>query len=232
MVEPGTLGGFRAAFAADPGLSALFGAYDDAPTAPGIVSRFRNLLHHHVHVGAAGRAQTFWAGLGAVRRVDALAVGGFDEQRFPRASIEDIEFGGRLVAAGGRIELDPTLRGAHLKRWTLVGMVRTDFSRRAVPWVRLIVRTRSAPLVLNLGWRHRLGALAALAAVLSAARGRPRAGAASLCLMVATEPGLYLLLLRRTGVRGALAGVGLRALHHLTAIAAVPVGVAAELADR
>ena len=55
-------------FAADPTLSALFGAYDDLPAAPGIVSNFRNLLHHHVHHRNAGPAETFWTGLGAVRR--------------------------------------------------------------------------------------------------------------------------------------------------------------------
>jgi glycosyltransferase involved in cell wall biosynthesis len=44
----------RAALETDPRLAALFGAYDDAPEAPGVVSTFRNLLHHHVHVESAG----------------------------------------------------------------------------------------------------------------------------------------------------------------------------------
>src|SRR5262249_2810616 len=34
---------------ADPGLAGLFGSYDDRPSAPGLVSQFRNLLHHYVH---------------------------------------------------------------------------------------------------------------------------------------------------------------------------------------
>src|SRR5215211_1425707 len=34
---------------ADPGLAALFGSYDDRPEARGLVSRFRNLLHHYIH---------------------------------------------------------------------------------------------------------------------------------------------------------------------------------------
>src|SRR5438552_10182990 len=46
----------RRAFEADPGLSAVFGSYDDNPTAPGVVSRFRNLLHHYVHTSSAGPA--------------------------------------------------------------------------------------------------------------------------------------------------------------------------------
>src|SRR4051794_28487703 len=50
-------------FRDDPGLAAVFGAYDDDPADPRLASRYRNLLHHHVHSGAAGEAETFWAGL-------------------------------------------------------------------------------------------------------------------------------------------------------------------------
>jgi GT2 family glycosyltransferase len=102
-------------FAEDPGLTAVFGAYDDDPAAAGFTSRFRNLLHHHVHASAAGPAETFWSGLGAVRREAFEAVGGFDESRFPLASIEDVELGLRLRRQGERIVLDPEIRGRHLK---------------------------------------------------------------------------------------------------------------------
>ena len=47
------------------------------------------------------RPTTFWTGLGAVRRDAFLAVGGFDGARYPHPSIEDIELGRRLFAAGG-----------------------------------------------------------------------------------------------------------------------------------
>lgn len=129
----------RDRLAGDPGLTAVFGAYDDAPEARNLVSRFRNLLHHHVHVNAAGTVKTFWTGLGAVRRDAFDAVGGFDSERFERASIEDVELGARLDRAGGRILLDPEICGTHLKRWTLGSMFRTDLERRGVPWVRLLL---------------------------------------------------------------------------------------------
>ena len=105
----------RAAFDGDPALTAVFGSYDDAPFAPGIVSEFRNLLHHHVHHESAGEATTFWAGLGAVRRDAFLEAGGFDAEQYPVPSIEDVELGLRLAAAGARIRLDPSVRGKHLK---------------------------------------------------------------------------------------------------------------------
>src|SRR4051794_34507244 len=89
-----------AARLADPELQAAFGCYDDAPEDPGIVSGFRNLLHHHVHAAAAGPVRTFWSGLGAVRRDAFEAVGGLDAKRFPEASVEDIELGARLARSG------------------------------------------------------------------------------------------------------------------------------------
>src|SRR5215217_3961322 len=58
----------RAAMTEDPGLTALFGSYDDRPSEHGAVSTFRNMLHHYVHHSSPGPATTFWAGLGAVRR--------------------------------------------------------------------------------------------------------------------------------------------------------------------
>ena len=60
----------RRAFNRNPNLSAVFGSYDDDPGSAGLISDFRNLLHHHVHHEGAGEAMTFWAGLGAVRRAD------------------------------------------------------------------------------------------------------------------------------------------------------------------
>ena len=96
-VHEDAFGRIRSAFDRDQTLAASFGSYDDAPGADGIVSDFRNLLHHHVHHQGAGVATTFWAGLGAIRREVFLAIGGFDEARFPRASIEDVELGMRLL---------------------------------------------------------------------------------------------------------------------------------------
>ena len=125
-IHPGRVQPDPSRFSADPGLAALFGSYDDSPEAEGVVSVFRNLLHHHVHHAAAGPATTFWGGIGAVRRDAFERVGGFDQERFAEPSVEDIELGMRLTAAGAHIVLDPAVQGKHLKRWTLDQMIRTD----------------------------------------------------------------------------------------------------------
>ena len=228
----------RRAFAQDPGQSAMFGAYDDSPEATDPISAFRNLLHHHVHQAGAGRAATFWTGLGAVRREVFEGVGGFDEELFaaPEASVEDIELGMRLCARGARIELDPALQGTHLKRWTLGEMLRVDFRRRGVPWVALLLldRERSrgglpagarASGALNLGWRHRLSALACLVGAIALVRGRLPAVGLALAALVGLNVRFYALLMRRGGIEVAGPGVGLHALHHLTAISSTPAGV-------
>lgn len=218
-------------FGADPGLVAVFGAYDDDPADPGFVSHYRNLLHHHVHDGAAGEAETFWAGLGAVRRDSFEASGGFDAETYPQPSVEDIELGMRLRRRGSRILLDPQIRGRHLKRWTVASMVRTDFGRRGVPWTRLLLREGSGNTALNLGWRRRLSAATSVALLASLLARRPRAAAAALVANLVLDRDFYALLVRRGGPRLLVAGISLHQLHQLTAAASVPVALALHVAE-
>lgn len=225
-IHADVFGQIRSTFETQPDLTAVYGSYDDSPAVPTTVSAFRNLLHHHVHLGGAGPAETFWTGLGAVRRDRFLDVGGFDEERYPHPSIEDIELGRRLINAGGEIHLDPTIQGTHLKRWTMRSMVWTDFARRGVPWTALQIRERRASSTLNLGWRHRLSALSCLVVLLAAALAQPFLALAAVANLVALNLAFYQLLLQRLGVVRAVAGVGLHGIHHLTAIAAVFTAVA------
>jgi hypothetical protein len=216
----------RAHFDADPTLTAVFGSYDDQPAGPDLVSSFRNLLHHHVHHQGAGPAATFWAGLGAVRRDAFEASRGFDEQRFPRPSVEDIDLGMRLTAAGARIELDSSIQGTHLKEWTVASMLWTDFASRGIPWTVLLLRHQARTSTLNLGWRHRLSAGACLVGFGALATRRLGLAVASAATLVGLNRSFYLLLLRKRGPRDAVLGVGLHALHHLAGVAAVPAGIA------
>lgn len=226
LVHPDALARIANAFGADPELTAVFGAYDDRPPAPGVVSRFRNLLHHHVHTANAGRVDSFWAGLGGIRRDAFDVAGGFDASRYGESSIEDVELGARLAASGARVVLDPEIRGTHLKRWTLGAIARTDFARRGVPWVELLARGEAPVDQLNLGWRHRLSALASLAALAALLARRPAPLAGALAALAALNRGFYVLLWRRGGPAQVAAGIPLHVVHHLTSVAAVAVGLA------
>ena len=160
-VHRDTLSRLLEAIAADPSVDAVFGAYDDAPPAQGFLTQYRNLLHRYVHLGSAGAADTFWAGCGAVRRSAFTEVGGFDERRYPRPQIEDIELGYRLRDRGRSIVIRPEIQGAHLKRWTFLGSLRTDLFDRGIPWVTLLLERRrlARPANLNLKRGERAKAL-------------------------------------------------------------------------
>jgi Glycosyl transferase family 2 len=222
----------RSAFEAGDDVVAVFGSYDDDPGGKSLVSDFRNLLHHHVHQCGRGVASTFWAGLGAIRRDAFVSAGGFDERRFPNASVEDIELGIRLSSNGARILLDPGIQGRHLKRWTLGGMVRTDLFRRGVPWVQLLLETRTGSRALNLGWRHRISVVASMLLVGSVTARRPKPAVGAGLTLLALNHSFYVLLAQRRGWRQAAAGPPLHVLHHIVSAAAVPLGGAAYMRER
>ena len=233
-VHPDTLRRFAEAIAADPGVDAIFGAYDEQPPGPGLLSQYRNLLHRYVHLRGAGPADTFWAGCGAVRRSAFVALGGFDERRYPRPQIEDIELGYRLRDAGGRIVIHPEIQGSHLKRWDWLGSVRTDLRDRGIPWVRLLLERRriahAANLNLKAGERAKVVlawaglVLFTLAAILGSPALLGAGVAAWLALVLGNLP-LLRWFARRRGVGFALAVIPLNLWYYLLNGVAVIAGV-------
>lgn len=169
VARPDTLARVEAFFKQHDETAALFGSYDDAPDARGFVSQYKNLAHHFIHQRSRADAETFWAGCGAVRREAFAAVGGFDETKYTRPSIEDIELGRRLRRRGFIITLDRELQVKHLKRWTLASLLRADVGARALPWSRLILEEGSMPRDLNLRASDRASAALACAALLTLA---------------------------------------------------------------
>jgi GT2 family glycosyltransferase len=147
-----------------PQTAAVFGAYDDRPADPGFMSQYKNLSHSFIHHTSAARANTFWAGFGAVRRDAFERVGGFDE-RFVRPSVEDIDLGYRLTASGYEVLLDPALSATHLKRWTIRSSIVCDVRDRGILWTQLIWRYGALGNDLNLRTEYRLSVLLAYLAL-------------------------------------------------------------------
>lgn len=233
-VHRDTLRRFAALFAQDAQLGAAFGSYDASPPAPGLVSQFRNLLHHHVHQRSRGEAETFWAGCGAVRRQAFTDVQMFDEWHYARPQVEDIELGRRLRNHGYRIVLRPEIQCTHLKQWTLRNVVNTDFRHRGTPWMWLLLRegAGSTPATLNLQMREKLctllvgGALVAIAASLLWASLLPlitAAGAVLLVLLLNLR--LYGFFARVRGPAFAVAAVPLHLLFYLMSVLSVFSGL-------
>lgn len=145
---------------ADPSVSAVFGSYDAAPEG-GWFSRYKNLMHRYYHQTARRNARTFWAGCGAIRAGVFADVGGFDVETYRVPSIEDIELGYRIVAAGGVIAVEPHLTGKHLKQWSIRQSLHTDIFRRALPWSRLMIAREGLGDDLNTSKSERLRAILA-----------------------------------------------------------------------
>jgi hypothetical protein len=198
-------------------IAALFGSYDANPRAPGLVSRYKNLLHHYVHQHAQREASTFWTGCGAIRHEVFDAIGGFDESY---RVIEDIVLGTRLRRAGHRIWVCPDIQVTHLKPWTFGSLLRSDIFDRAIPWSQLVVKSAHLPAELNLDFRSRWSAVSVWLAVvfLLVAWGWPWAGVGSLlCLAVVglLNADLYRFFARQGGAAFGMAAAGLHAFYLL-----------------
>jgi len=209
------------AFSDHPGDAAIIGSYDNQPAASGLISRYRNLLHHYTHQNGSPEAQTFWAGCGAIRRKAFEEVGGFDESyRIP--SVEDIELGYRLRQAGHRIRLVPTWQVKHLKPWTFRDLIFNDIGRRAIPWTRVLIRERRLDNDLNIDHRARLSALlvsTGLAGIIVGLLWRPALiiGVLSLAAATAINWPFYRFLARTGGWFFAIAAIPLHWLYFLGA---------------
>jgi len=168
LVDPSIVERIIEMLDADPSLHAVFGSYDDEPSALNFVSQYKNLFHHYTHQTARAESTSFWAGCGAIRRATFTAVGGFDDEKYARPSTEDIELGMRLSRAGFRVRLDRTLQVKHLKRWTYSSVARTDILDRAYPWATLLLSQPAIPDDLNLRWQHRVSAALVIFLMLAA----------------------------------------------------------------
>jgi len=228
LLRPDHIACLAQAFTDHPGAAAVIGSYDDQPAAPGLVSRYRNLLHHDTHQHGSPDAQTFWAGCGAVHRAAFEEVGGFDESyRLP--SVEDIELGYRLRQAGHHIRLVPSWQVKHLKQWTFRDLIFNDIGRRAIPWTRLLIRERRLDNDLNIDHRARLSALlvsTGLAGVIVGLVWRPALiiGALSLAAATAINWLFYRFLASRGGWLFATASIPLHWLYFAGALAGYVIG--------
>lgn len=154
-IPKGTIDQILRGFELHPEIDAMIGSYDDQSAASNFVSQYKHLLNYYVHQTAREEASTFWAACGAIRRELFLRIGGFNEC-YGLPSIEDIELGYRLRQSGRRIRLIKSLQVKHLKRWTPLTLLKSDFFNRALPWTALSWQKRFLLNDLNLKLSSRL----------------------------------------------------------------------------
>jgi GT2 family glycosyltransferase len=214
-----------------PEVGALIGSYDAEPDDLSLISRFKNLAHHHFHQRSGMEATTFWGACGAVRREFFFGAGGFDEKRFKLPSIEDVELGYRLIDHGVRIVLDPELQVKHLKKWTLTSLVATDVTRRAIPWTLLWMERRSTQTDLNFSYDQRVASVVSVAMVIAlvAALVNPYLWlvvGALILVAYRLNRDLFRLLREKGGLRLAIGGFFLQQLYYLYSLFGLVVGSA------
>ena len=163
---------------------------------------------------------TFWTGLGAIRRDAFEAAGGFLSDW---ENIEDVELGLKVTANGGRIQLDPRIKGKHLKDWSVGSMIKTDMLGRAVPWTRLLKSGRMPLGVLSTSPGKRVSAVAVAGIGLSCLAGLFWSPAwivalAALAVFVAANADFLKFLAQTNGTLFALSALPFHIMHHVAAI--------------
>jgi len=205
-----------------PELDGVFGCYsawgyrDEPP-----LSRFRNLLHRYVHQRGRGPIQSFWSGLGAMRKSSFEVCGGFDEGL---QGIEDVELGKRMSDHGARLFLEPAFEGRHLKCWSWRSMIVTDVLVRAKPWAYLALHGKTPRQGLNLSPANSLGPLLLCAALLCLCV-QPNLVASLMSLYFLCNLGRYAYFGRQASLQlGVLSSVYLL-VHHLCCLVGAALGV-------
>ncbi len=139
IIESDTISRIAQTFQNQPDISAVFCSYQKDTCPQNFCSTYKNLLHHYTHQTAREDAITFCAGFGAIQRAAFVEMGGFDESY---RSLEDIELGYRLSQADHAIYLNKAIQVTHCKRYSLLGLIRSDLLHRAIPWTQIMLDKR------------------------------------------------------------------------------------------
>ena len=139
MVRPDTVSRVAAAFErADVegviGVQAADMRHRDLP------SQYKNLWMRWTYLQKTGDVPLFYTTAAAIRREAFLRAGGFD-QGYATPNVEDTAFGQKLAQLGIRVRVAPDVEVEHVKRYSLAGLLRTDFMR-AISMTRLKLRER------------------------------------------------------------------------------------------
>ena len=140
MVGPDTLARLADRYARGD-VDGLIGVQAAAMRHRDLVSQYKNLWMRWTYVRQTGEVPLFYTTAAAIRREAFLSTGGFDEG-YGNPNVEDTAFGQKLARLGIRVRVQPELEVEHVKRYSLAGLLRTDFLR-AVALARLKLRHRA-----------------------------------------------------------------------------------------
>ena len=215
MVRPDTLSRIVAAFERGE-IEGVIGVQAADMRHRDLVSQYKNLWMRWTYCRRRGDVPLFYTTAAAIRREAFLRAGGFD-QAYATPNVEDTAFGQKLARLGMRVRIDPELEVEHVKRYSLGGLLRTDFMR-AVSLTRLKLRERQELVQNNTSVPSSymasvplatLGALALLGGALLPLPLAVAAGALALAGSVALNHGFLAAIRASEGTLRALAAVPL-----------------------
>ena len=139
MVRPDTIARLATRFEADD-IEGLVGVQATEMRHRDLVSQYKNLWMRWTYARLEGDVPLFYTTAAAIRRDAFLRAGGFD-RGYATPNVEDTAFGQKLARLGMRVRVEPELEVEHVKRYSLWGLLRTDFMR-SVSMTRLKLRER------------------------------------------------------------------------------------------
>lgn len=137
-VRKDTLTRLLGAFEADPDLGAVGASSDGASADGGVPTQYWDLLQQYATQHHSGTGIHFEASRSAVHRDAFYAAGMFDEWRYGRASVEDLELGLRLHRIGRGVRVLKDVAVSHLRAHSLLDVLRAVWRRSS-----LLTRTLS-----------------------------------------------------------------------------------------
>jgi len=97
---------------------AVFGMYTQKPGTNGLLSLYQNFYAHKSIRNTKDITAMFYSYCAAIRRELFDTIGGFDE-RWVRATFEDVDFGMRVVEHGYQIHLNKNIEVVHYNYYTM-----------------------------------------------------------------------------------------------------------------
>lgn len=123
---------------ANADISAVIGSFTKHSGVSNVISRYKQLVLHHIHQTAREDTFLFVGFCSIIRKQVFTGIGGFNQTLFNWIG-EDIDLGARLYDAGYKIFLHKKMLAVHYKRYGFFDLLYNDTIKRAIPWTYFLL---------------------------------------------------------------------------------------------
>jgi len=110
-------------------VDAIVGLYSSEHRHHNLASQYKNLWIRFSYLKSGPRIDWIFGAVSAIRKSAVWKVKGFDRRLFMEHGGDDLELGKRMTASEHNILLKPEIEVEHLKRHTLISLLKNDFAR-------------------------------------------------------------------------------------------------------